>query len=130
MRRHAGGIGCGACARAFPQSTHPGGAGAPPGGQYGPPARSWLTDGRFPEMDRQTKSAARCRKENAAMARREAPVLSRGGTATKNNGCATWRAIPLVCRGVRGERKETGLPGASTNNTGDGAWADDWLFEK
>src|SRR5215831_20740039 len=40
------------------------------------------------------------------MARREAPVLSRGSAATKNNGCATWRAIPLVCRGVREEREE------------------------
>ena len=26
------------------QATHPGGVGAPPGGQYGPPARSWLTE--------------------------------------------------------------------------------------
>ena len=78
---------------------------------------------------RPAKSAARCRKENAVMARREAPVLSRGSAATKNNGCATWRAIPLVCRGVR-EEKETGLPGASTKNTGDDAWTDDGLFEK
>src|SRR5262249_6980866 len=95
----------------FTQSTHPGGAGAPPGGQYGPPARSWLTDGRFPEMERPAKSAARCRKENAVMARREAPVLSRGSTATKNNGCATWRAIPLVCRGVREKRRRRAYPG-------------------
>jgi hypothetical protein len=26
------------------QATHPGGVGAPPGGQYGLPARSWLTE--------------------------------------------------------------------------------------
>jgi hypothetical protein len=28
------------------QTTHPGGAGAPPGGHYGLPVRSWLTAGR------------------------------------------------------------------------------------
>ena len=51
------------------------------------------------------------------MARREAPAFSRGNAARQNNGCATWRAIPLYFRGVR----KTGLPGASTKNTGDAA---------
>src|SRR5437867_1254886 len=67
-----------------------------------------LADGWPFRNGRPTKSAARCRKENAAMARREAPVLSRGSAATKNNGCATWRAIPLSLeRGVR-KREEDG----------------------
>ena len=103
----------------FPQSTHPGGTGAPLGGQYGPPARS-LADGwpsgapeaasvRPPETvanpmrrkasreRRPAKSAARCRKEDAVMARREAPrALEREHGHRKNNGCATWRAIPLT----------------------------------
>ena len=60
-------------------STHSGGAGAPPGGQYGLPARS-LADG-WPRGARSTKSAAGAVRKNAAMARREAPVLSRGSTA-------------------------------------------------
>jgi len=51
------------------------------------------------------------------MARREAPALSRGSAATTNNGCATWRAIPLVWRGAR---EDDGVPGAA-NNTGDDA---------
>ena len=31
------------------QATHPGGVGAPPGGQYGLPARSWLTEAVHPD---------------------------------------------------------------------------------
>jgi len=34
------------------------------------------------------------------MARREAPAFSRGSAALKNNGCATWRAIPLAFAGA------------------------------
>ena len=34
--------GTGACGRGQ-QAAHSGGVGAPPGGQYEPPARSWLT---------------------------------------------------------------------------------------
>src|SRR6266700_1378298 len=46
---------------------------------------------------------------------------SREGTRhTKNNGCATWRAIPLA---VARDTRKTGLPGASTKNTGGGALA-------
>jgi hypothetical protein len=51
------------------------------------------------------------------MARREAPAFSRGNAARQNNGCATWRAIPLYFEGDG----KTGLPGASTKNTGDDA---------
>jgi hypothetical protein len=35
-----------------------------------------------------------------------------------DDGSATWRAIPSHPEG----RRKTGLPGASTKNTGDGAW--------
>jgi hypothetical protein len=49
MRRHAGGIGCGARGRERTLLPHSGGAGAPPGGHYarsmatgaGPPAASF-----------------------------------------------------------------------------------------
>ena len=69
---------------------------------------------------RPAKSAARCRKEDAVMARREAPrVLEREHGHDKNNGCATWRAIPLSFkRGARKRQKETGLPGASAKQYG------------
>ncbi len=50
-------------ARVLTHSTHPGGAGAPPGGQYEPPARSWLTDGRQGSLANEKR--ARCRKEDA-----------------------------------------------------------------
>jgi hypothetical protein len=67
------------------------------------------------------------------MARREAPRISeRECGHIKNNGCATWRAIPSSLRGNKGK---TGLPGASPNNTGDDAWVFErlgcktWLFE-
>ena len=43
MRRHAGGIGCGARGRERTLLPHWGGAGAPPGGHYEPPARSMAT---------------------------------------------------------------------------------------
>ena len=62
-------------------STHSGGAGAPPGGHYGLPARS-LADG-WPRVALVNEKRGRRRKEDAAMARREAPVLSRGSTALK-----------------------------------------------
>ena len=79
-----------------------GGAGAPPGGQQEPPARSWLTEAVT--LRTATKSAARRRKENAAMARREAPRISeRKCGHTKNNGCAPWRAIPLIFEGRQRE---------------------------
>jgi hypothetical protein len=43
------------------------------------------------------------------MARREAPAFSRGNAARQNNGCATWRAIPLYFRGVREDGPTRGL---------------------
>jgi hypothetical protein len=49
-------------------------------------------------------------------------------------GSAPWRAIPSHPEGHR-DKGKTGLPGASINNTGDGArlrktWLETWLFEK
>ena len=56
------------------------------------------------------------------MARREAPAFSRGNAALKNNGCATWRAIPLIfLRGKARNYRDYGVPGAA-KNTGDDAW--------
>ena len=68
------------------QATHPGGVGAPPGGQYGLPARSVAIGcGTFAGLSSETAkgkanttaSAKRgpTPKENAATARREAPRL-------------------------------------------------------
>jgi hypothetical protein len=51
------------------------------------------------------------------MARREAPAFSRGNAARQNNGCATWRAIPLYFRGVR--KRDDGVPGAAKNTGGE-----------
>ena len=45
----------GACGRGE-QATHSGGVGAPPGGQYGLPARSWLT-AAVPHLGRPPQSA-------------------------------------------------------------------------
>ena len=58
------------------------------------------------------------------VARREALPRSREGARVLiDEGCATWRAIPLVMS--RGKGRDYGVPGAA-KNTGDVAW----LFEK
>ncbi len=112
------------------QATHPGGAGAPPGGTTAAPPGSWLTAGRSTvcprpgghgpkannlggasfrtraETKRSEESAARRRDENAAMARRPPRLLRRG--------------LPAEAR--RAKAGESGLPGALAKNTGDGAW--------
>jgi hypothetical protein len=131
--------------RACLASTHPGGAGAPPGGQYGPPARS-LADGGCPCLGRPRKARPGAGRKTPAnkpgrrklvwVARRAAPRgLERDRGHTRTNGSAPWRAIPLaLARGQR-KRRKTGLPGASTKNTGDDArlieiWLIEiWLFE-
>jgi hypothetical protein len=88
-----------------------------------------LADG-WPPGSRPTKSAARCRKENAVMARREAPRgFERDHGHDKNNGCATWRAIPLAWARGEKERRTTGLPGASPKNTGGGALAESAVWQ-
>src|SRR5215475_10372000 len=114
-------------ARVLTHSTHPGGAGAPPGGQYEPPARSWLTDGRSRYGKRPTKSVARCRKEDA---RDGAPR----GARTLERECGNkeqWlrhlaRHPPRYWRGVRRREGRRAYPGPRSKNTGDDAW----LFEK
>ena len=51
------------------------------------------------------------------MARREAPRgFERNHGHDKNNGCATWRAIPLAL--ARGARKDYGVPGAAKKQGG------------
>ena len=93
--------------RACLASTHSGGAGAPPGGHYGLPARSWLT-AVVHKSDDPRKACPAAGRKNAAMARREAPAFSRGNAARQNNGCATWRAIPLYFqRGPEEGRRRT-----------------------
>jgi hypothetical protein len=53
---------------------------------------------------RTATSAARRSKEDAVTARREAPRISeRECGHTKNNGCATWRTIPLIFEGRQRE---------------------------
>jgi len=93
-----------------------------------PPGAGWRT--AVHTLERPTKSTARCRKENARKSARTAracpggapsgaPVFSRGTRAHKTNGCVTWRATPSIFWGARETRRETGLPRASTKNTGD-----------
>ena len=81
-------------ARVLTHSTHPGGPGLRPAANKSRLPGARLTDGRQGSLANEKRGPGR--KEDAVMARREAPVLSRGSAATKNNGCATWRAIPLA----------------------------------
>ena len=48
--------------------------------------------------------------EIAAMERHRAPAFSKEGAALKDNGCATWRSIPLTV--VREREGDYGVPGA------------------
>ena len=75
-----------------------------------------------------TKSAARCRKEDAVMARREAP---RGFERDHGHDKEQWlrhlaRHPPRFCRGARRREERRAYPGPRSKNTGDDAW----LFEK
>jgi len=72
MRRHEGGTGRGARGRVS-QSPHPGGPGAPPGGHYELPARSWLTTEA--EILRRKRGPGNV--TDAATARRKARRLSK-----------------------------------------------------
>jgi hypothetical protein len=59
--------------------------------------------------------------KDVRVARREAlPHLRKEVRTLTDYGSAPWRAIPSHPEGKRDEEK-TGLPGASTKNTGDGA---------
>lgn len=132
MRRHVGGIGCGARGRERTLLPHPGGAGAPPGGQYEPPARSMATRGRH----RPAHDFARCAKpargttdgsrkarpgavrKTPAMARHEAPAFSRGSAASNEQWLRHLaRHLPLFFGGTR----ETTAYPAPEKNTGDDA---------
>jgi len=81
----------GACGRGE-QATHSGGVGAPSGGQYGLPARSWLTEAVH--VRTATKSAARRRRRTPDGAP-EGATPSQEGVHIKD--CrATWRAVPSL----------------------------------
>ena len=75
---------------------------------------AWLTDG--PRVALVNEKRGRRRKEDAAMARREAPVLSRGSTALKEQWLrhlarhppSYWRGTKKRDYGVPGARKEYG----------------------
>ncbi len=77
---------------------------------------AWLTDG--PRVARSTKSAAGAGRKTLRWRAERRPCSREGVRYLKNNGCATWRAIPLNWRGRR--RRDYGVPGAA-KNTGAGA---------
>ena len=77
-----------------------------------------------PGAVRKTPANKPRRRKLVWVARREAPRgFERDHGHDKNNGCATWRAIPLALSEGKKERRTTGLPGASPKNTGGGALA-------
>ena len=79
-------------------------------------ARQELADGGRPQVGGPPQSVPGRRKENAAMARREAPAFLRGNAARQKQWLRHLaRHPPLFSEGY-GKR---GLPGASTKNTGD-----------
>jgi len=99
-------------------STHPGGAGAPPGGQYGSPARAWLTDGRaYVRGQRKARPAPEGKRCDGAPG--GARALEREYGTDRTMVAPPGAPSPLIVEGTR----KTGLPGASANNTGDGACA-------
>ena len=97
--------------------------GAPPRGHYGPlrGARSWRSarpaGGNSGTPRVRAESAARRRKENAAMARRKAP---RPGDRVRTQGRLrlTARRPPRIIRGTEGD---DGPPRGPAKNTGAGA---------
>jgi len=106
--------------------------GAPPGGHYEPSARSLALGGRPPAMcfaqnakpggsnGRSLQSAARRSKEDAAMARHEAPASLERERGTERTMVAPPGApSPSACARGKLWKKATGLPRASTNNMGD-----------
>src|SRR5262249_40113182 len=92
----------GACGRGE-QATHPGGVGAPPGGQYGLPARSWLTEAVH------VFGRSRKARPDAQGERRRAPRLLKEGVHISD--CrATWRAVPSLLQKGRQLRKTRAQP--------------------
>ena len=67
---------------------------------------AWLTAVIMSDGPRKARPGAV--RKTSAMARREAPAFSRGDAASKNNGCATWRAISLVFARDKGRRASPG----------------------
>ncbi len=122
MRRHAGGIGCGARGREVTHLPHSGGAGAPPGGQYELPARSMANSGagtarlRLRQCakpggrnGRLPQSAAGAVRKTPAMARHEAPAFSRGNAVQNEQWLRHLaRHLPLFPR----DKRDDGGPGA------------------
>jgi hypothetical protein len=93
------GAGCGARGRETnAPPKHSGGAGAPPGGQYEPPARSWLTGA----------ASAACRKALTVKATQKGPCDRRGTTgepSKPNRKARPGAAVPLT---TVGEAEEDG----------------------
>jgi len=93
----------------------------PPGawlsGADRPPCASPKTRSQGGSNGRFSQSAARRSKEDATMARHEAPASREGARHRTNNGCATWRAISLA---FAWDERSDGVPGAR-KNTGDDA---------
>jgi hypothetical protein len=132
MRRHAGGIGCGARGRERTLLPHPGGAGSSARrpiravrqehGCRGPPpvvrfAQNAKPDGR---NGRSLQSAARRSKEDAAMARHEAPASLERERGTNEQWLRHLaRHLPRVSGR---DQRDDGVPGAG-KNTGDDARA-------
>jgi hypothetical protein len=107
--------------RACLASTHSGGAGAPPGTTRGACQElAYYPGPKCPEG-----CAARRRKKNAVMERREAPALSKRECGKTEDWCAARCSIPSGFS--RGDKRlapakagDYGVPGAA-KNTGDDA---------
>ena len=85
----------------------PGRPGAPPGGHYGPPARSWLTAWQ----KRDAESVARDRKKPQQSAERRLVPIARDGSTPQADGLRRLRK--LVC-GVLGDLASH--PGAASSS--------------
>jgi len=80
---------------------------------------AWLTVAVIKRRPRKARPGAV--RKTSAMARREAPAFSRGNAASQEQWLRHLaRHLPRLCEGQR----KTGLPGASTKNTGDQARPD------
>jgi len=81
----------------------------PPGawlsGADRPPCASPKTRSQGGSNGRFSQSAARRSKEDATMARHEAPASREGARHRTNNGCATWRRLPRDCERRKRRRR-------------------------
>src|SRR5262249_58451679 len=100
----------GACGRGE-QATHSGGVGAPPGGQYGLPARSWLTEAVHVSGGHEKRGPTP--KENAG---RRAGGRHAFERRRAHSDCrATWRAVPSLLQKGRQLRKTRAQPRRENN---------------